>query len=72
MKRIPRKLKKIAKKSISYSTTEFCNFILKYRFPKFGVVFFIPGKLKSDKKGHNVVKFWKKIREAYYNGLFDF
>lgn len=71
MNRIPRKLKKIAKKSVSYGTTDFITFKA-YKMPKFGIVFFIPGNMKSNKKGHNVVKFGKKIREAYYEGFFDF
>lgn len=72
MKRIPRKLKKIAKNAISYGTNEFYNFYQRYNLPKNGVVFYIPGNIKKNKKGHHVVKFGKKIREAYYNGLFDF
>lgn len=72
MNRIPRKLKKIAKKSVSYGTTEFYNLYQGYKMPKFGIVFIIPGNMKSNKKGHIVVKFGKKIIEAYYNGLFDF
>lgn len=72
MNRIPRKLKKIAKKSVSCVTTEFYNLYQGYKMPKFGIVFVIPGNIKSNKKGHNVVKFGKKIIQAYYNGLFDF
>lgn len=72
MKRIPRKLKKIAKNAISYGTNEFYNFYQRYNLPKNGVVFYIPGNIKKNKKGHHVVKFGKKVREAYYNGLFDF
>lgn len=70
MKRIPRKLKKIAKNAISYGTNEFFNFY--QNLPKNGVVFYIPGNIKKNKKGHHVVKFGKKVIEAYYNGLFDF
>lgn len=72
MKRIPRKLKKIAKNAISYGTNEFYNFCQRYNLPKNGVAFYIPGNIKKNKKGHHVVKFGKKVREAYYNGLFDF
>ena len=46
MKRIPRKLKKIAKRAIAYRTTNFYNMLHRYNNPKFGVVFIIPGNMK--------------------------
>lgn len=75
MKRIPRKLKKIAKKAVQYGSTDFFMFLNLYaqgNMPKCGIWFYIPGNMKSNKKGHFVVKFGKKVREAYYNGFFDF
>nr|UVY42692.1 MAG: hypothetical protein [Bacteriophage sp.] len=71
MKRIPRKLKKIAKRAIAYRTTNFYNMLHRYNNPKFGVVFIIPGNMKSNRNDRKIIKFGKKIREAYYIGLFD-
>lgn len=71
MNNIPRKLKKIIKKSVSFGTTEFYNYYQGYHFPKFGIVFFLPPNMKSNRKMRKVIKFGKKIREAYYIGLFD-
>ena len=50
-------------------TTNFYNML--HNNPKFGVVFIIPGNMKSNRNGRKIIKFGKKIREAYYSGLFD-
>lgn len=72
MKRIPRRLKKIAKKSIGYSTTEFYNCYSLAKYPKHGIAFIIPNGIKTNKKTSVVIIFGKKTRFAYYSGLFDF
>lgn len=41
MKRIPRKLKKIAKRAIEYGTTDFFNRQLSMKMPIHGVAFYI-------------------------------
>lgn len=71
MKRIPRKLKKIAKKAVEYGSTNFSNFLRKENLPSHGVWFYIPANIKSNRKGRLVIKYGRKIMEAYYDGLFD-
>lgn len=71
MKRIPRKLKKIAKRAIEYGTTDFFNRQLSMKMPIHGVAFYILNN-KKNQSAKFVIKCGKKIREAYYNGLFDF
>lgn len=72
MKKIPRKLKKIAKKSVSYSNTEFFNSFQKCKFPNYGIAFYVPRSIKSNRIGRYIIIFGKKARVSYYEGLFDF
>jgi hypothetical protein len=74
MKRLPRKIKKLAKKSIQYGLTD--DFIAhpyldrEKRFPPYGVLF--EYEKKKSKYSYIKILFGKKMREAYEEGMFNF
>lgn len=72
MKRIPRKIKKIVKKSAEYGKTDFYNISNCHNWPNWGIIFLIPANRKSKRIGRYVIKFGRNVRKAYDNGLFDF
>ena len=75
MKRLPRKIKKIAKSCIDYGSTE--SYIHAWyaserdkKLPNFGIVFLLT---KSKRPYfYRKILFSKKIRQAYEDGMFDF
>ena len=75
MKRLPRKIKKIAKSCYAYETSESWNYdncldCVLHNLPKHGIVFVMMVKKKPYCK--LVVRFGKKMRYAYREGMLDF
>jgi len=76
MKRLPRKIKKIAKNCLFYGDSEYYNhddynyWTIRHNYPKGCILFVLLKHSKPYEK--KVILFGKKIREAYINGMFDF
>lgn len=76
MKRIPRKIKKIAKLCYMYGTTDEFNHDeydynrIIHNYPKHGVLFLMI--IKKEPYCKLIIKFGKNVRLAYNEGMFDF
>ena len=75
MKRLPRKIKKIAKRCVEYGSTE--SYISGWyvserdkKLPLYGILF----ELQKNKPpyAYRKILFGKKIRQAYLDGMLDF
>lgn len=70
MKRLPRKIKKIAKNCLAYSTTESYNHQgILGNLPAYGIVFISIVYHRTHFK--HIVLFGKKIRMAEFKGMLD-